>query len=415
MNSEKRKGHGRHERRARRARGAAILGAAAFAFAASGCGDGFNNEEMHLGNEDKARPFAVVVEPPEAAPGETVRVSLAWHDPHPGTTAVSWKVTLDFDAGLYGTEPIEGRVVPLETLAAVPAPIDEGNGFVSQTFDFVVPDSTLLWSSNLETRLDDEIVEVLVAALFEGEIPLEDVGQADVDALLRSLTPADLAMLPVEVSDAVLALADVFAAKIRFRATLTNDLIVDVTRSLTVRHSGRLGSPNTNANPTYSEFEVIGIPRADADWDAVAELGDQVERYPFLLPAGGAGGAGGELPPQVQVPTREGWTYYMSTVAAPQIYSSPFTRDGRYEERHDNRWYFYWSADPRNDFALYRNEDGEGTEMWALDEYARLEPPAADGPTRFRIVTVLRDERLEWERYQFVPGQTVFVGEVVFE
>ena len=68
---------------------------------------------------------------------------------------------------------------------------------------------------------------------------------------------------------AILAMADLFATQIRLRATLTGGQIVDVTRNVTIRHSGRLGSPNVNTNPTLGEFEIVVIPRPDADWDVV--------------------------------------------------------------------------------------------------------------------------------------------------
>ena len=99
-----------------------LLIAAALAlapFPLAGCGDGFPDEEMHLGLEDKTRPYAITVEPPEVAPGQAVTVTLDYHAARPGEIEHRWRVALDYASGPYEADEVERRLV---ALPEVPAP-----------------------------------------------------------------------------------------------------------------------------------------------------------------------------------------------------------------------------------------------------------------------------------------------------
>lgn len=378
------------------------LALAALAFA--GCSDHFTDTEMHLGSERKIRPIAVLCDPPEAAPGEIVTVTLMCWAPDPSALRVDWQVALDYDLGGYEADEVERHVVPLGREHPLPPPVDTGSGFLTQTFRYQVPDSVLLQSSAIPVPIRDEATIAFAQALASG--PADPRSKDDIDAYLRALTAEAVAAMDAESRGAALALADRFACRIRFRAKMRTDIVVDVTRNLTVRHSGRLGSPNVNANPGVARFDVVGIPRPDADdWDDPA-FRDEVVRYPFLPEAGGA--------PVARVPVDPGWTYYLVMAAELQEYRSPFSGERLFTEADEYRWYYFRLDVPSDSHALFRNDTGDETEMYALDDNVRLIPPAAPGESRYRVIGCVRDARPEWTMYQTSPGATAAIGEIVF-
>ena len=62
------------------------------AFLLSSCTEGFPDEEMHFGIEDKVRPYAVIIEPPEAAPGDVVEVTFLARVPDQSDLDITWHI-----------------------------------------------------------------------------------------------------------------------------------------------------------------------------------------------------------------------------------------------------------------------------------------------------------------------------------
>ncbi|MBM4116778.1 hypothetical protein FJ251_03415 [bacterium] len=363
------------------------------------CSEGFEDVEMHLGLEGKTRPLAILCEPPEAAPGDTVRVSLYLHSPDPASCAVAWRVALDYDLGPYGADEIERHLLPLSP----PPPVDEALGFLRQDFVFVVPDSALLFASSLRDPLEDPGTIALAEALLPAGTP-SPPPKAAVDAYLAGLDPAELAALPPASQAAALALADRFACRLRFRAAISSERYVEVTRTLTVRHSARLGSPNANRNPGYSQYMVLAIPHPDVAF--ADRLRYESELQVFAFPATPEAGA-------IAVPARANWTYYLTLTPELQFYTSPLGDAGELLERSTLRWYYFAVDAPTDAFPLFRDDAGDPAEMWALDENVRLVPPTS-GEHRYRLVCCLRDSRPEWDHYGGTPGLTLALGELVF-
>lgn len=382
--------------RTRLRRGSAAL-AAALLLGLGACSDGFEDLEMHLGLEGKTRPLAIVCEPPEAAPGDTVRVTLVLHSPDPANCAIAWRVALDYDLGPYGADEIERHLVPL----APPAPVEEGLGFLRQEFRFVVPDSALLFASSLSDPLSDPGTIALAQGLLPEGTPTPPP-RAAIDAYLAALDSTALAALPPATQAAALALADRFASRLRFRAAITSERYVEVTRTLTVRHSRRLGSANANLNPAYGGFEVLAIPHPDVDFADRERYASELLHYPF--PASPEAGA-------IAVPAHADWTYYLTLEPELQRYDAPDGEAMGLRERASFRWYYFAIDAPADAYPLFRDDEGEPTEMWALDESVRLAPPPS-GEHRYRVICCLRDHRPEWDHYAGTPGLTLVEGEL---
>ncbi|MDY0109647.1 MAG: hypothetical protein RBT60_06885 [Candidatus Krumholzibacteria bacterium] len=365
-----------------------------------GCDVSFPDEEMHFGREHKTRPFAVIVDRPDASPGDTLTVTLLAWSPAPASVDIAWRAALDYDIGLYEADEVERRYVAVPA----PAPTADGDGVLTQSFQWVVPDSVMHWTSALPAELDDPQAIALAGALL-GDAASSPPRRDEVGAWLGALTPVDLAAMTPQTREAVWALADRFACQIRLRARLQTDLAVDVTRNVTVRHTRRLGGPQTNHNARIVSFAVVAVQKADASREDLADPAVTTTWHRFI-------DAGVRVAEQVEVPAHADWTYYAVVAGELEQYRSPFDYEQPLTEQASYRWYYYRQDLPGSDHQFFVTEDGEEAEMWHLKQEARIKP-AGQG-SRFRMVAVVRDERSEWRSYHAVPGATAVEGTVVF-
>ena len=366
----------------------------------SGCGEGFPDEEMHFGIEDKVRPFAVVIEPPEAAPGETVTVTLLAQAGDPDEVDITWRVALDYDLGLYEADEVERHYRDLPT----PSTSSDTDGFLSQTFAWTVPDSALLYTSAMPEILTDPAVVYLVEQLI-GPAAGSPPNRTAVDAWLKARTPAELAQMTPLEREGVWALADRFACQVRFRAVMRTGETVDVTRNLTIRHTSRLGGPNTNRNASVYDFTIGAVNKIDATKEDLYDPDLQVRWYDFILWGEGVAS-------QVWVPFHDDWTYYVRVRHSPEEYTSPFDPTLVVREGSRYNWYYYRRDEPQSGHHFFVTEEGEEAEMWDLGKDSRI-MPAGPGST-FRLVAAVRDFRDDWVMYHAVPGAAVEQGIVQF-
>lgn len=367
----------------------------------AGCSDNFPDQEAHLGLQDKIRPYEITLDPPEAAPGETVTATLRYHMPRAAAADVTWRVALDYDSGLYEADEIERHHVDVTD---VDAAVTDAEGFVVQVARFTVPTDIYAVTSAIPEELSDEFILALVALLPEGVVS-EPPLKSEVAAFLAATTVDDLGTLPADARLTVHRLADIFACAVRFRVTLEDGMQVDVVRRLTVRHSGRLGSANVNTNAVVSRFVVGEIPRHDFDMDDLDEVESEVIWHEF----DGVSEAGH---PVANVPLDTGHTYFMRVRTDPEHYTSPFEYEHDLTEEEEYRWYYYRLDAPGSGHQFFVSETGEEAEMYELDDDARIDPPSVG--SSFRVLSVVRDERGEWARYHASPGSTTTLGEVVF-
>ena len=367
--------------------------------ALAGCGDSFPDAEMHLGLENKVRPFAVVVEPPEAAPGETVQVTLLAWAADPDELDATWRVALDYDLGLYEVDEIERNYRP------VPAglPTAAADGFVNQTFAWTVPDSALLLTSALPDVIDDPLLLALLAAAGLGDGA--PVTRAEVDALLKALTPGDLALLPADTRDAVFAVVDRFACQVRLRGTLDAGRAVDVTRNLTIRHTARLQGANTNHNTRVTEFAVVALHRRDAVESDIDDPAVDRDRYPFV-----AGGV--RLAERLEVPLHADWTYYLTLDYELESYDAPFEPGLTVTEGRSRRWYYRRQDQPQSAHQFFVTDSGNEAEMVDLDDRPRVDPDGVGSV--FRVIAAARDLREDWVAFHAVPGTGISEGVIEF-
>src|SRR5262249_35439576 len=137
---------------------------------------------MDLGLDGRLRPLAVVVEPPEAAPGETVQVTMTWLDPDPAQTTVRWRIALQYVTGIYNTT-VE---TDLADVPGVPAPVCDADGFCAQTVAYTIPDD----ASRRSPALDYLAAQPTLADAAHAVSP-DLAGKLAIDDYLRALAPAD--------------------------------------------------------------------------------------------------------------------------------------------------------------------------------------------------------------------------------
>lgn len=211
-----------------------LIGLALFA----GCTNFPSRYENIEGN--KTRPFTIVCDPAEAAPGDTVTVRLFCY--YPSGRTIRWSLFPDYRMDLYGNE--NDGDVEIDLQAA------------SDTFRFVVPEWTIARYTYANTVLRP-LVDSMTGLTVSGA-----------DSFLRAVPslPPDLAPI-----------ADQFSTRVKLEATIDSDIRLKVFKYLTVRYSRRFASPNVNTNP---DIRWIGV--AVVDRKGVTDP-DSIRDYPHAV------------------------------------------------------------------------------------------------------------------------------------
>jgi hypothetical protein len=198
---------------------------------------------------DKTRPIAVVLDPAEAAPGDTVHVRYIGFSPDSDTLTTHWTVALDFAEGsTYGGKAVEGHIVDLEPLMLP--------GFTPTDFYFVVPDSTLLFSTYLK-------------GLVQAQWNSQHLTISQVDALLK-MTVKSGDSLPSSLA----TIADMIGTKIKINVHINAEFSLDVYKYMTIRYTRDLksDSANVNKNPALRWIAVYDVAKGKVNsYDSIAK------------------------------------------------------------------------------------------------------------------------------------------------
>lgn len=188
---------------------------------------------------EKVRPLAVILEPPEAAPGDTVHVQLNYYDAERADPGITWSVALDYSVSNYDEQAQEREIHDLDSMA-----LPGGN---PTDFFFVVPKG----NNN--------------PILFNRMIPEELPGVGSKKRLLNTLDASPDTTLP----SASAAEMDMLASIIVLRATVHAGIELDITKRLTVRYSNKVddgGTFSVNENPAFERFGIIAVDDKNAVW-----------------------------------------------------------------------------------------------------------------------------------------------------
>jgi hypothetical protein len=359
----------------------------------NGCAD-FLRKEMNVYEDDKLRPFAIIVEPPEAAPGETVSVTIQYYQPDGAQNTILWRAALDFDFDIYGDLETERNYLYLEEIQTIPAPIVDENGLATQSFSFTVPDSTILVSTALQGSYDSSEIPAHLLPLL-GAANDDYITKSELDAFFRDTDFDQLyAILPAEDVATIIGLSEIFACQIRLRAKIRGGIHLDVIKNFTVRWAGDTGSEYLNANPIIGNVALLAIDHPDVD-DA-DDIGQYDIDTTYIYHSDPAQIESGPVSIDPQK------SYYIFVTHDEQDYYSPagYLND----EEYFYSWH-YTSLDGMSsevDF-FYQEDEGEG-DATDFEEFTRLLPGKYGLHQKFRMFIVVRDYRPEWRIFNGTTG-----------
>lgn len=360
-----------------------------FALALAGCAE-FPEVYENVIEGKKIRPFAIVVDPPEAAPGDTVKVELKLYDAEK-EYAVDWELGLKYQMNQGATSsgfPSVTEIIDLETGNRKLNPAADG-----LSFSVVIPkgdqnplELTELSPAVLKSETDmthDEKEELgkLGLASFEGGLKKRDlIGALDtVQSISNKLSP---------LVDGLVALVQVKAKVKSPRFTL------DVTKNLTVRYSNRLQSgpylSNVNRNPVIDSIGFIDVHAAGINH--FSKIGSHKADTIFFTTFSES------HPASIDYDTLKvnpGHSYFLiaATRDAEQPYRSPSG------ETHKEQLFFQWfytNLDaPSSDWENLITLDNDGRPV-DLPVVSVKFPKGSVGLKHFAIRATVGDDRPEW-------------------
>ena len=365
----------------------------------TGCAD-FLGKEMNIEAGIKTRPIAVIIEPPEAMPGDSITVVAYYYDPTPSATAVSWKLALDYRFNLYGTIETEAHVLDLtEKLWGERIETDD-EGMVRHEFRVAIPDSVFLVAGSIPDVIDEEFPSEIRALIgVEENAP---VTKRDLATFLHAVDPATLAP---EAYLWFAAYADFFTCQIRLRGKIVNEIELDVTKNLTIRYSRKFGSDNVNTNPTIESLAILQVHHTDVD--DRNDIGLYATDTTYVYHQDPA------VTRDHTIAVNHSYTYYILMTHAVETYRSPAGIE--HPEEHEYAWYVSGLGFAGNEEPLFVADDGGEGDHDMFEEIVRLDPPGGPRSWRVMVYGVLRDERREWRMYHGVPGAALAAGEILFE
>ena len=234
-----------------------------------GCGD-FPNKYENVIRGEKIRPFAIVVDPPEAAPGDTVDVRLKMYDAEKDYS-ISWELGLDYKVDVYNSFSSVSQILNLDTGGLKFNRSDD-----ELSFSIVVPEGPL--SPMTISELIPDVVKDAADLSEDERTALIHIGVNNLvegvrrDDLLNVLPNLDT--IPNELSNII----DNMVALMQFKANvISGDFKLDVTKNLTVRYSNRLAAgsipSNVNTNPVVNSIGIIRVAKSGV------ESIDDVQKY----------------------------------------------------------------------------------------------------------------------------------------
>lgn len=235
------------------------LALVSFAFLA-GCAE-FPEKYENVIDGEKIRPFAILVDPPEAAPGDTVKVELKLHDAGKDYD-LAWELALRYQLNLGAISspfPNASEIVDLEGQGRKISASSDG-----LSFSVVIPSGDK--NPVALTNLTPEIVRTEEDLSAEEKDALRDLGITSFQGGLRKSDLVAALDSARTVPNALSPLVDALVGLVRFKAKLTSPgFKLDVTKALTIRYSNRVETgtylSNVNRNPV---IDSIGIIRVNA-------------------------------------------------------------------------------------------------------------------------------------------------------
>ena len=184
---------------------------------------------------EKIRPFGIVLDPPEAAPGDTVKIKLHFYNAQKKNITISWKISLNCYLDKYGLYTIEDEIRNLDSMV-----LPGGNQL---EFSFIVP-----------TGVNNPL---LLSSMIPDSIPISGMGIKKSDLITMFDTSQTL-------SQECRQYIDNFLSFVLITATIKSNIEIDIIKKLTIRYSNKISSTqdfisNTNRNTRIDSIGIISV------------------------------------------------------------------------------------------------------------------------------------------------------------
>lgn len=356
-------------------------------FLLAGCAD-FPEKYENVIEDAKIRPFAIVLDPPEAAPGDTVRASLRLYDAGK-SYAVRWSLALKFQI----KQGVTGSSFPTATewLDLDSAGLDRYQSADGPGLAFAIPAG-----SQNPLRFTGYVPELIPESGLSAEekSALPDIGIGSfASGIKREAMLTALDSHP-DLPNGLASLVDGFLAVVQIKAHVTAPgFALDVTKNLTVRYSNRLAAgglaSNVNANPRFDSIGLIHVAAGGlTDAGKIARHASDT----VWFAASGRASADSSRVDTVQVDPADSY-FLIASDGAAQRYRSP--QGGLHREQLFYQW-FYTNMDAPGkkwDELIVTVNGGRPLDGPVIP--IRF-PAKAAGLRRFAIRATVGDLRPEW-------------------
>ena len=330
---------------------------------------------------DKTRPIAIVIDPAEAAPGDTVHVQYIGFSPDSAALSMHWTVALDFALGNYGGVAVDGHIVNLDSMMLP--------GGTPSDFYFVVPDSTLLYSSYLK-------------GLANAPWDSLHLSISQADSILKLAVKAGVSLPP-----SLANIADMIGTNIKLNVHINAEYSLDVYKYMTIRYTRDLksDSANVNRNPNLHWLAVYDVAKGKVN------SFDTVAKYPYMVKFLYADSSFLKLKPVTLWDTIDidsGHSYFLVADSGidsgvngndtdMQAYSYLSLINGSLittRETYDYQWFYkdldYRSPEVYDSLILFTGSN-------ALGNATKFLTPTDTAMHHFEFYCVVRDSRLDFE------------------
>ncbi|OGS37115.1 MAG: hypothetical protein A2293_12975 [Elusimicrobia bacterium RIFOXYB2_FULL_49_7] len=195
----------------------------------------------------KTRPLAIVCEPPEAAPGDSVSLSLLCKFKPGSSRTITWTIYYDYGTDLYGNEIFLSQSKRLSTVAGTDTLVK-----------FRLPDSALFYSTLLKNTIKGIDTSLTMA---------------DADNMFKTLS-----LMSPPLTDSMKNMVNNFASQVKIVAHIYGDVDVMVEKLFTIRYTCKLDSLQTNQNPCIRWLKVYTLTGKDMqDPDSIPTHTEKVQ------------------------------------------------------------------------------------------------------------------------------------------
>ena len=346
------------------------------------CGN-FPEKYENVIEDEKIRPLAIILDYPDAAPGDTITADLVMYDAGKDYT-IDWELSLNFSVSNYG-ELGKGDI--LYDLDADPA-TSYDNGRLRLKFVIPTGDNNPLVKSSLVPKvieLSDDEREQLENQGF----PVTSTGFKTSD-LVHYLDAVP--SIPAEFTSMIDQMVGliVLTAKVQ-----SSEFKLDVNKKVSVRYSNRLASGsyvnNVNRNPRLDAMGIISVKaKGMDDSHRIGEF--EADTQYFSMNFNNNYLALGSIVDTFVIKDEYSYFLMADTAGAAQIYRSP--ENIEHKEQLFYQW-FYTNLDKTNANWEDLIELG-GDHGYNGMPVVYLKIPSNKDMHNFTIRSVVRDWRPEW-------------------